>query len=227
MPAATRLGRLARGIALVPGVLLTAIGAFDVCFGTLGVLVPSPTRAGALLFILFGGLLPLAVGLALIGLGNRAWLGWILATVGGAPGRVVASVARSHGRVFLTSSFGRACLGTAVIVALGFLPGNGEAPGMFAALVLTLYSFADPFAFSWTGGGWFRLALQSAAGWVLQFVACMPLADRLHESAMIFLFPMMVYPAALLLGGVLRASLARSRPSAIAAASPGASSQSD
>jgi hypothetical protein len=97
----------------------------------------------------------------------------------------------------------------AAIVTVALLTRGGEASGLVAALVLTGYSLLDPIAFSRQPGRWWSLALRSVGGWLVVLIPCLPIATGLREGSLIFLFPVMVYPPALVLGGLNRALLNR------------------
>jgi len=68
----------------------------------------------------------------------------------------------------------------------------------------TVYSIVDPFLVAARSGPWPRLAMLSVAGWMVLFVLGAGVSQSMGSDAMVFLFPMMVFPVALLLGGLVR-----------------------
>jgi hypothetical protein len=102
-----------------------------------------------------------------------------------------------------------------VIAAAAIVTRKAGPIGLTAFFALTAYSILDPLVFAGQRGRWLGLAGRSIAGFVLLFVACTPAGAALGEGGMIFLFPFLVYPPALVVGGVLRLILnLRARPPA-------------
>lgn len=69
---------------------------------------------------------------------------------------------------------------------------------------LTLYSFLDPLLVAARPGSWSLLAMRSLAGWMVLFVIGAAAAQTMGSDAMVFLFPFMLFPVTLILGGLVR-----------------------
>ena len=69
---------------------------------------------------------------------------------------------------------------------------------------LTLYSFLDPLLVAARPGSWIRLAMLSLAGWMVLFMVGAAASQKMGSDAMVFLFPFMVFPVTLILGGLVR-----------------------
>jgi len=141
-------------------------------------------------------------------------LGFWIAHVGdpGIGARFVRDIAgnlgtlRSPGAIAaLLRTSGGLALATAV-VAVPLMIVSRAGSGVVGMMAVTMFSVVDPllnlFRRSWWWG-----AFVSAGTWFLLFVAFGAVANAMQpmgEGAMIFLLPMMVYPAALALSGVVR-----------------------
>lgn len=147
-------------------------------------------------------------GVAPLGLG--LWL--LYAGVPTLPARLRSAASKSATTGFwlavwtwlIGSSLGRTTLGAMVVVAGAIvLPRGARWAGAFAAI--TAYSVLDPLVNAFRPRWWVH-TVQSLAGWIVLFMFCGGIseADRLGEDAMVFLFPVMLYPGALGLSGVLR-----------------------
>jgi hypothetical protein len=78
---------------------------------------------------------------------------------------------------------------------------------------LTLYSCLDPLLVARRPGSWFGLAARSLAGWMVLFMIGAAASEKMGSDAMVFLFPFMLFPVTLTLGGLVR--LARRRTSRV------------
>ena len=102
------------------------------------------------------------------------------------------------------SSPGRAAVLIALTLPL-MLPGRDVAAWSGFAAVM-LFSITDPFLIL-RGRSWWAGALVSIPCWIGVFVVLGYTATRvgqLREGAMIFMLPMMIYPIALTVSGVVR-----------------------
>jgi hypothetical protein len=102
------------------------------------------------------------------------------------------------------SSPGRAAVVIAVTLALMLLGPGVAAWGGFAAVMI--FSITDPFLVL-RSRSWWAGALVSVPCWIAVFVILGGAATQvghLREGAMIFLLPMMIYPIALTVSGVVR-----------------------
>lgn len=105
---------------------------------------------------------------------------------------------------FLQSSPGRAAVLIAVTLPFMLLGRGVAAWSGFAAVML--FSITDPFLIL-RGRSWWAGALVSLPCWIAVFVilgAAATQAGNLREGAMVFLLPMMIYPIALAVSGVVR-----------------------
>ena len=96
------------------------------------------------------------------------------------------------------------------LIALWLVPSLLNPKGAFviAFLWLTGYSIIAPFAAD-NATNFGRAALLAAAGWIIAFLALMTAASVISgrgpgEDAMAFFFPFVLFPALLLLVGVVR-----------------------
>jgi hypothetical protein len=111
------------------------------------------------------------------------------------PGALVALLRTSGGLALATA-----------IVAIPMMIVSRAGSGVVGMMASMVFSIVDP-VLNLFRQSWWRGAFVSAGTWFLLFVAFAAIANGLqpmHEGAMIFLLPMMVYPAALALSGVIR-----------------------
>jgi hypothetical protein len=173
--------------------------------------VSPPEDRGAFLFGLLIFALPtLLLGLGLLHFGWPSLLPAVqtrLARVGHraywqhALGRTAAAFAPAQ---LAASPVRRAALAL-LIALLGFFlaPRGARWVGVFAAI--TVYSIADPIINTFRSRWWLN-AIKSLVGFVLLFIASGLIgdADRIGEGGMIFILPLMMYPVALALSGLIR-----------------------
>jgi hypothetical protein len=69
---------------------------------------------------------------------------------------------------------------------------------------LTLYSILDPLLVAARPGSWIRLAMLSLAGWMVLFMVGAAASQKMGSDAEVFLFPFMLFPVTLILGGLVR-----------------------
>jgi hypothetical protein len=196
-----------RPVVAAIGAALACIGAFLLPFVISAALGPtSDTTAGinafaGVIVVGLGGVGPLALGL---------WLLYIGAPT--LPAKLRASLASAGTRAFwrrvgtklASSPLGRAALAFAAAgIGAMLLPARS---GWFAVfVVLMIYSVADP-AINALRPRWWIATAQSVVGWFVLFMmgGAFSEADRLGESAMVFLAPVMLYPIALGISGLIR-----------------------
>ena len=109
------------------------------------------------------------------------------------------------------SSKGLVLAGILVVVLAAAIGRNRNVVLLASFAVLTIYSIVDPLVVARRSGPWPRLAMLSVAGWMVLFMLGAGVSQTMGSDAMIFLFPMMVFPVALLLGGLLRLVRGRTR----------------
>jgi hypothetical protein len=85
---------------------------------------------------------------------------------------------------------------------------GGELAAMISAFGLTALGIAQPMVSAFWPRWWLHAAV-GVLGWAILFVTLgvLPQVTALRESAMIYILPIMVYPAALALSGLVRAFL--------------------
>lgn len=94
-------------------------------------------------------------------------------------------------------------IGAVITIApMALIPEIGWLPSF---LGLSLYSVAGPLACAFSDRWWLNAVL-SSAGWLAIFlvVGALPATTALREGATVFLLPMMIYPCAVLLSGIIR-----------------------
>jgi hypothetical protein len=69
---------------------------------------------------------------------------------------------------------------------------------------LTLYSILDPLLVGSRRGSWLGLAMRSLAGWMVLFMVGAAASQKMGSDAGAFLFPFMLFPVTLILGGLGR-----------------------
>jgi hypothetical protein len=207
-----------RRVLVVVGSVFLVIAPLGLLFTFMAAFFPGPEAHNtifdlAFLFV-FMFLGPLATGLAAVGIGDRALLLRLL----GAP----PSYARAGLRVMLepklwarrivSTSLGRALLG-ALAVGLVAAVRAGRGPLMLVAFfVLTAFSVADPILVLFRRGSWFGGIGLSILGWIVLFMVGAATAEGMGPDGTVFLFPVMVYPGALGVSGIVRLfGYARSR----------------
>lgn len=81
----------------------------------------------------------------------------------------------------------------------------GESAWPVSLAGLCLFSVASPLA-GGLGHQWWRDTVVSLVAWVVIFVIAgqLPAMNALREGAMVFMLPMLIYPVALLVSGVIR-----------------------
>jgi hypothetical protein len=127
----------------------------------------------------------------------------------GLPRRIMNSLASTLGSAFsrqrlVASPLRRAVLAFLIcLIGAIILPRGAKWGPIFVALVW--YSFVDPLTIA-MGTRWWINAGKSFAGWLLLFVmaAAMGEIDKMGEAGMVFVLPMMVYPFALGISGLIR-----------------------
>ncbi|HEV7501995.1 MAG TPA: hypothetical protein VGQ33_18400 [Vicinamibacteria bacterium] len=218
-----------RRVLVVVGFVFLVIAPLGLLFTFMAAFFPGPEAhngPGTLAFLfVFMCLGPLAVGLAAVGIGDRALFLRLLAappTYARSAWRVVLEP-RLWGRRFLSTSVGRALLGL-LIVAVGGVTAAGPHQGLRVAIawfVLTAYSALDPIVVALRRGAWLAGIAFSVVGWIPLFVIGAATADGMGPDGMIFLLPMMVYPGAIGVSGIVRLiGLTRSRSERAAAVDP-------
>ena len=106
-----------------------------------------------------------------------------------------------------------------VVVSAAALIGRSRSAILAADFgALTLYSILDPLLVAARPGSWVRLAMLSLAGWMVLFMIGAAVSQTMGSDAMVFLFPFMVFPVTLILGGLVRLVRRRTRPSTLRAA---------
>jgi hypothetical protein len=109
------------------------------------------------------------------------------------------------------SSKGWVLAGILVVVLAAAIGRNRNVILLASFAVLTIYSIVDPLLVAGRSGPWPRLAMVSVAGWMVLFILGAGVSQTMGSDAMVFLFPMMVFPVALLLGGLVRLVRGRTR----------------
>ena len=106
-------------------------------------------------------------------------------------------------RDILRSPFWWTAIGAVGTIAPMAIPSGAGWPLSIAAM--TLYSIAAPLACA-LGTQWWLKTLLTGAAWVAIFFAVgeMPGLKAIKELAMVFLLPMMVYPLAVGVSGLIR-----------------------
>jgi hypothetical protein len=92
-------------------------------------------------------------------------------------------------------------------LAVGIAAALGARKGTLMAvafLVLTAFSIADPIVVARRRGSWLGGIGLSLCGWILLFFVGAATADGMGTDGMIFLFPMMAYPGAIAVSGIVR-----------------------
>jgi len=107
----------------------------------------------------------------------------------------------------------------AIVTLVPLVPTHG--PGWMVSLIgLCLFSVANPLTCA-LGDHWWRDTVLSAVAWGAIFAAigALPGLKTLGEGAMVYLLPVMIYPVAVAISGVIR--LIRVSASRTRAAQPG------
>jgi hypothetical protein len=92
-----------------------------------------------------------------------------------------------------------------VVISAAALVGRSRNAILMADFgALTLYSILDPLLVAARTGSWLRLAMLSVGGWMVLFVIGAAASQKMGSDAMVFLFPFMVFPVTLILGGLVR-----------------------
>ena len=102
------------------------------------------------------------------------------------------------------SSKGFLIAGLVVVFAAALI---GRSRGAIVAAdfgALTLYSLLDPLLVGSRRGSWLALAMRSLAGWTVLFMIGAAASQKMGSDAEVFLFPFMLFPVTLVLGGLLR-----------------------
>lgn len=149
------------------------------------------------------GVVPVGLGVVLVLIADRSLPARMAAGIRSLPPRVAhrlspASLARA-----VAHPFGLLALAWLV----GILPVvvGGEAGALISAFGLAAMGVAQPLLAAFGTRWWFHSAL-GLVGWAALFVTLgsLPQVEALHEGAMVYLLPFMVYPAALGVSGLLR-----------------------
>jgi hypothetical protein len=202
-PAATRR---ARPVVATLGAILAAAGAFLLPFLVYAAKTTDTDSTPAIDFVsdiivVWFGLVPLGLGLWLLYIGAPALPSVLRAR---ASSLATRDLWLRVGGWLLSSSIGRAVAATIVTVGAALmLPRGTRWLGAFAAI--TGYSVVDPVMNAFRPAWWLHTA-QSVAGWVVLLIACGAISeiDKLGEGSMVFLAPVMLYPMALGLSGLVR-----------------------
>jgi hypothetical protein len=201
------VGRPRRLIAAAPGALLALAGAL-----VLMLLVVSPPQdTGTFLFgVLVFALPSLMLGLGLLHFGWPSLLPQVktrLVRLGRLDvwRHALRQTARAFAPAKLSASpLRRAALALSIAILGYYLaPRGARSVGVFAAI--TAYSIADP-VINTLRSHWWVNAIKSLAGFIVLFIASGLIADadRIGEAGMIFMLPLMIYPVALGLSGLIR-----------------------
>ena len=92
-----------------------------------------------------------------------------------------------------------------VVISVAALIGRSRGAIVAADFgALTLYSLLDPLLVGGRRGSWLALAMRSLAGWMVLFMIGAAASQKMGSDATIFLLPFMLFPATLVLGGLLR-----------------------
>ena len=210
----------ARRVLVVVGAVFLVIAPLGLLFTFMAAFFPGPEAHNtifdlAFLFV-FMFLGPLAVGLAAVGIGNRALFLRLLDVPPSyaRAGLRVALEPKLWARRVVSTSLGRSLL---ALGAIGLASAVGAHQGMRVAvafLVLTAYSALDPIVVAVRRGSWLAGMAFSVAGWIPLFVIGAATADGMGPDGMIFLLPMMAFPGAIGVSGIIRLfGYARSRGS--------------
>lgn len=202
-----RVGRPRRLVAAIPGGLLAVGGAVVLLL----LILSPPDDTGTFLFGLLVFTLPtLMLGLWLLHFGWPSLLPEVQARLARL-GRIDfwRQARRQAARAFapekLSASPVRRAVLALMIAILGYYlaPRGARWVGVFAAI--TVYSIADP-AINTFRSRWWVNAIKSLTGFIVLFIASGLIADadRIGEGGMIFMLPLMIYPVALGLSGLIR-----------------------
>jgi hypothetical protein len=102
------------------------------------------------------------------------------------------------------SSKGFVIAGLVVVFAAALI---GRSRGAIVAAdfgALTLYSLLDPLLVGSRRGSWLGLAMGSLTGWMVLFMVGAAASQTMGSDAGVFLFPFMLFPVTLILGGLVR-----------------------
>jgi hypothetical protein len=219
-------GSAVRRVLVVAGVIFLVIAPLGLLFTFGAAFFPGPEAHNGpltiafLFFFMFVG--PLATGLVAVGLGDRARLLRIVAAppnYARSAWRVVLEP-RLWGRRFVTTSIGRALLAFLPVAGVAAAGANRDLKTLVAFFVLTVYSALDPIVVAVRRGTWLAGIALSVAGWFFLFLFGAATSDA-GEGGMIFLFPVMVYPGAIVASGIVRLiAVARSRGERAAVVDP-------
>jgi hypothetical protein len=92
-----------------------------------------------------------------------------------------------------------------VVISAAALIGRSRSAILVADFgALTLYSILDPLLVASRPGSWWRLAMLSLGGWMVLFMVGAAASQKMGSDAEVFLFPFMVFPVTLILGGLVR-----------------------
>jgi hypothetical protein len=156
---------------------------------------------GAFVFALV--VLPVGLGVVLVLIGDRDLPSRWAAGIRSWPARLRRRLEPAALQRALASPFGLLALAWLV----GILPvlAGGEAGALVSALGLTAMGVAQPMISAFFDRWWLHSAI-GIVGWAALFMTLggLPQVVALRESAMVYLLPFMVYPAALGVSGLLR-----------------------
>jgi hypothetical protein len=198
--------RRTRPLVAALGAILAAGGAFILPFLVYAAKTTDTDSTAGIDFVsdiilVWFGLVPLGLGLWLLYIGAPALAPALRARAAALASRDFWQRAWTWARSW---SIGRTVLAAVVTIAAALvLPRGTRWLAAFAALMS--YSVADPLLNAFRPRWWIHTA-QSLAGWLVLFVMSAVLAEIDHagEGGMLFIAPVMLYPAAIGLGGLLR-----------------------
>lgn len=174
-------------------------------------------------------LMPAALGVWLLHLADRTAWPRLLSRVIALPHRLVSGAAQAPGtaasalrgvargqwaRWLLTTPLGT-CLTLAPLTILPVVPADNDRGWIVAFGAMMVFSILNPIT-CLLRPFWWANATVSFALWMIIFVLMSATAGiaRMREGVMVFMAPMMLYPAALALSGLCRLGVRRWRASA-------------
>lgn len=199
------LSALRRILAVAGLILAGAVAPLGLLFTVMGAFFPGPEAhndAFAIAFMfLFVCLGPLALGGAALWIGDRGLFLRVL--------RSPVTLARhmtepAFWRGLVRSSLARALL-CGLVVGLAFALGARKGTLMAVGLlVLTAFSIVDPIVVALRRGSWLRGIALSIVSWIALFLVGAATAEGMGPDGTVFLLPMMVYPGAVGVSGIVR-----------------------